>query len=273
MTIKVYAISQYLYCPYKLCLSQRYEGSKKGIYEIKKVSSAYRLMKYLHQDFEDMLRSNMWRVEVNMEVAEIKNILFKGVYSLIENALAIIDLDYYIQSPLRLKEEWINALQLEIEILALRIFKIMNNTNQAGREIMEMILPPALYSYLIYDKCLDLSGIVDKIEIIDGKYYPVKIKYGSPPLRGVWESDALEMVAYSLLTEKEFEIDVNVSFVEYVQLGDKRPVIIDSEIRASFFKLMDQVRKIIYDHEYPEIVQNLNKCKVCEYRTLCEHRG
>ncbi len=39
-----------------------------------------------------------------------------------------------------------------------------------------MFFPNCMYSYLMKDKQLDLVGICDKIEIIDGKYYPISFK-------------------------------------------------------------------------------------------------
>ena len=58
----------------------------------------------------------------------------------------------------------------------------------------------------------------DKIEIIDGKYYPISIKGSNPPIKGVWDQDAIELVAHAILLEEEFETEVFVGFVDYEKI-------------------------------------------------------
>lgn len=274
MTIRVYCISQFLFCPYKLLLSQVHDEKK--LADSKNQSKSRTIVtisKHLHHDFVDMVRMNMWSVERGMNKEEVIENLLNGIPSLIKNASENVTHLCDCYAGEQLENEWASRIKIEIEILALKIIKIMNTTRKSGRELIEMMFPPSLNSYLIYDSYLDLVGKVDKIEIMDGNYFPVKIKYGNPPLRGIWDSDALEVVAYALLTEREFETDVNVGFVEYVTLGEKRPVIIDSEIREGFFRVMDEIRNIIYENEAPEIVINPRKCESCEYINTCEYGG
>ncbi|MBU4534735.1 MAG: CRISPR-associated protein Cas4 [Euryarchaeota archaeon] len=274
MTIRVYCISQFLFCPYKLLLNHIHDEIKVADSKTHlKSRSIVAISKRLHHDFLDMIRMNMWSVERGMVKEDVIEILLNGIPSLIKNASENIIQSFDLHTGEKLEKEWAFGIKIEIEILALKIIKIMNTTRKSGRELIEMMFPPSLNSYLIYDSYLDLVGKVDKIEIMDGNYFPVKIKYGNPPLRGVWDSDALEVVAYALLTEREFETDVNVGFVEYVTLGEKRPVIIDSEIREGFFRVMDEIRDIIYGNEDPEIVINPKKCESCEYSNICEYSG
>ncbi len=71
-------------------------------------------------------------------------------------------------------------------------------------------------------------GQIDKIEIIDGVYYPIKIKTNLPPLKGVWLSDAIHITAYAYLMEHEFNKEVPVGFVNYMRVGSKKPVLINT---------------------------------------------
>ena len=73
--------------------------------------------------------------------------------------------------------------------------------------IIDMFFPNCMYSYLLKDPQLELIGICDKIEIIDGKYYPIIIKNSNPPIKGVWNQDSLELVAHAILLEEEFDTE------------------------------------------------------------------
>lgn len=43
-----------------------------------------------------------------------------------------------------------------------------------------MLFPPLLIEFSIEDPELNLRGQLDRIEIVDGSYYPVEIKSGLP---------------------------------------------------------------------------------------------
>lgn len=114
-----------------------------------------------------------------------------------------------------------------------------------------------------------MVGVCDKIEIIDGKNYPVLLKSSNPPLKGVWDSDAIELVAYAILIEEEFEKDVYVGFVDYEKIGDRRPVVMDVNIRKEFFDIIREVKEIIDNKKKPNVKKHSKKCEKCEYEDIC----
>ncbi len=97
--------------------------------------------------------------------------------------------------------------------------------------------------------------------------YPENLK--NPPLRGIWDSDAIEIAAYALLIEREFDTEVLVGFVDYENFGDKRPVIVDSELKEGLFIVIDAIREIINLGELPEVNINPKKCEKCSYLEIC----
>ena len=47
----------------------------------------------------------------------------------------------------------------------------MNSLGKDGQQVVEMFFPNCMYTYLIRDPQIDLIGVCDKIEIINGHYY------------------------------------------------------------------------------------------------------
>jgi CRISPR-associated exonuclease Cas4 len=48
-------------------------------------------------------------------------------------------------------------------------------------------------------------------------------------------------------------------------------VIIDTDARKSFFKVLTNVNKIVENGEIPTVKTNLKKCENCEYKELCDN--
>ena len=126
-----------------------------------------------------------------------------------------------------------------------------------------------MYSYLLKDIQLELIGICDKIEIIDGKYYPITIKNSNPPLKGVWDQDAIELVSYAILLEEEFDTEVFVGFVDYEKIGERRPVVMDVNLRKGLFEVIREVKEITENRKLPKVKKTHKKCEKCEYENIC----
>lgn len=138
-----------------------------------------------------------------------------------------------------------------------------------GARISEMFFPSSMYSYYIKDDKLDLTGMCDKIEVIDGIYYPISFKNNTPPIKGVWNQDALELAAQALLIEQEFDCDVYVGFVEYQKIGERRPVVMDVNIRKGVFDVLHEMNQLKLMKKAPNVKINKKKCEMCEYANIC----
>ena len=104
---------------------------------------------------------------------------------------------------------------------------------------------------------------------MDGKYYPVTLKSSKPPIRGVWDQDVLELVAHAILLEDEFETEVYVGFVDYEKIGDRRPVVMDVNLRKALFEVIREVKEIIENKKLPKVRKSPKKCEKCEYNNIC----
>lgn len=267
MSIKVSSINEYLYCPLKLYIKYHLELDNSLDKELNEKSNL-KIIRQLRMDFQDMIRKNLLKIQKEMNASEINEILFQDVPHLLNKSMEYYEFKDDSEKSL-LYKELENDLKVENTILALRIKKILVKTKKEPFQVAEMIFPPALQGYIIRDKNLEMSGSVDKIEIIDGKYYPVSRKSKNPPLRGIWDSDALEIAAHALLIEREFDTEVMVGFVDYENIGDRRPVIIDSELKEGLFIILDAIKDIINQGELPEVSINPKKCEKCSFLDIC----
>ena len=149
----------------------------------------------------------------------------------------------------------------------------MELLDKNGDELTEMFFPTCMYSYLIRDVSLELVGNVDKIEIINGNYIPILLRQSNPPMKGTWDSDAIEIVANAILIEQEFNTYVSAGFVDYLKLGERRIVLINQEQRKSFFRILTNINEILDKGAVPKVKTNLKKCENCEYLEICENKN
>ena len=170
-----------------------------------------------------------------------------------------------------LQRELIHEINLNLKILSLKVAQAMKALDKNGDEIQGLFFPSCMYNYLIRDLGLDLIGVIDKIEVEKGNYFPISLKSSNPPIRGVWDGDLMEVIANGLLIEQEFNTYTTVGYVDYLKIAERRPVIIDTDARKSFFKVLTHINKIVEDGEIPNVRTHLKKCENCEYKELCDN--
>ena len=205
-----------------------------------------------------------------MQVKEILGELLKDipefldiVYNQYQDAEVVDNVSYNFEI---LKED----LKFNSWLIAIKAQKMLK-TGLTGAEAVNLLFPPSLLEFRIEDKENGLLGKIEKIEIVDGVYYPVKIKTNLPPLKGVWQSDAIQITAYAYLMEHEFNKEVLVGFVNYMRVGSKKPVLINTSLREKFSQIFNEIVSIVYDDKFPEVVLNVNKCRSCDYYEICEY--
>lgn len=264
--ISLRKIKTYMYCPMQLY----YQYNIHGDIENKNYETG-RNIKEIRLEIQDIIQRNLKRTQNNMSVEDIEKELFKNVNYYINNRInEMHDPEKYDSDDLeKYKNDLSNETRYNIKILALKAKRYMNLTNKDGNKILEMLYPTSMYNYILRDPQLNISGLADKIEIINGKYFPIIFKSSTPPIKGVWENDSIELAFNSILIEEEFDTEVYVGFVEYVNLSERRPVIIDVNLRKNLFRILDQVRQIIINKEIPCVKYDENKCERCEFKSLC----
>jgi CRISPR-associated exonuclease Cas4 len=219
-------------------------------------------------DILDLIQKNMRKIKKDMGLVQIEHVLSENIDSYIKStADAIISMD------LGLDNEKINQIiddaYFNIKITSIKIKQAMTILDKNAFAIIDMFFPNSMYSYLLKDPQLELIGMCDKIEIMDGKYYPVTLKSSNPPIKGVWDQDAIELVAHAILLEDEFETEVYVGFVDYEKIGDRRPVVMDVNLRKALFEIIREVKEITENKKLPNVKKSAKKCEKCEYKEIC----
>lgn len=256
----------YMYCPRKLYIQENIIQGQIKIHPI------YNELKTLKNDLQIILSNNMRKIKKEMDLESIEKILTSKIPTTIEttfNEIVVDDIKLSDEEIDKLYENINNQIYYDIQILTFKTKKAMEILKQDGSSISGMFFPSAMYSYYIKDDKLDLIGVCDKIEIVDGVYYPIIFKNNTPPIRGVWHQDAVELATQALLIEREFDKDVFTGFVEYQKIGERRPVIMDSNIRKEIFKLLQDIEQLTKYDQAPQVKINENKCNICEYKDIC----
>ena len=289
--ISVSTIKSYMFCPLKLYFQSNIDEDVEDDYFISKT------LKDLRIDIQDILHKNLRHIKKDMNEKEIEKRLSIGISNQVKTTFEIIeeinDKEETDESNLKkdediefideekkedendnlkeLKKELINEINLNIKILSLKVAQSMKVLDRDGSEIQNLFFPTSMYNYLIRDIGLDLIGVIDKIEVEKGNYFPISLKSSNPPVNGVWDGDFMEAIANALLIEQEFNTYVTVAYIDYLKIADRRAVIIDTDARKSFFKVLTSVNKIVENGEIPTVKTGLKKCENCEYKELCDN--
>ena len=289
--ISVSTIKSYMFCPLKLYFQSNIDEDVEEDYFISKT------LKDLRIDIQDILHKNLRHIKKDMDEKEIEKRLSIGISNQVKTTFEIIeeinDKEETDESNLKkdediefideekkekendnlneLKKELIKEINLNIKILSLKVSQSMKVLDKDGSEIQNLFFPTSMYNYLIRDIGLDLIGVIDKIEVEKGNYFPISLKSSNPPINGVWDGDFMEAIANALLIEQEFNTYVTVAYIDYLKIADRRAVIIDTDARKSFFKVLTSVNKIVENGEIPTVKTNLKKCENCEYKELCDN--
>ncbi len=298
--ISISTIKSYMFCPLKLYFQSNIDEETEDDYFISKT------LKDLRMDIQDILSKNLRHVKKDMNEKEIEKRLAIGISNQVKTTFDIIEeineknrnKENEDESNLKkddeiefidennseikteenedeklkeLKKELIDEINLNLKILSLKVERSMKVLDKDGSEIKNLFFPTCMYNYLIRDIGLDLIGVIDKIEVEKGNYFPISLKSSNPPINGVWDGDFMEAIANALLIEQEFNTYVTVAYIDYLKIADRRAVIIDTDARKSFFKVLTSVNKIVENGEIPTVKTNLKKCENCEYKELCDN--
>ncbi|MEL7671025.1 CRISPR-associated protein Cas4 [Methanobacterium sp.] len=268
--ISVSSISEFVYCPVKAFLNQ----TQKDNIQTREMIHG-KLVHEIRRGYEEITKQNMWSIKENIELEYIFSTIFEEVPPFIEKVSKKYS-DKYEMDYSALKDicnDLEDDLKLESQFLSLKVKKILNTTSKRGNEIAEMFFPQSLLEFSLKNEELNLMGKIDKIEVINGVYYPVEVKTGMPPSKGVWLADALQVAAYAVLMDYELNKEVLVGFVDYIKVCERRPVVVNSVLHNKLLGVLDDMLTMFEKQEIPEFKLNKKKCEKCEYADICEYYG
>ncbi len=271
--ISVSTIRTYMFCPLKLYFQSNLNEDIEEDFTVSKT------VKELRIDLQDIYQRNMRHLNKDMSLEEIENKLSRQVNDYIKTNFAILEEEKEddenfeeLEEIIDLRNKLIEESKLTAKLLSIKAKQAMNSFDKDGSEIYELFFPTCMYNYLIRDLGLDIVGVIDKIEVIKGNYYPITFKSNNPPLKGVWDADLIEIVANAILIEQEFDTQVYVGFIDYLTINERRPVTISTDLRKTLFRILTEINRIKRG-DIPKVKNNLKKCKNCEYKELCDNQS
>ncbi len=123
---------------------------------------------------------------------------------------------------------------------------------------------------IVVSEKLGMSGSVDKLIRTDEEVIPCVIKTGKCPEFSVWRSERVQLAAYAMLIEEEFETTVKRGFVEYIRTAEFRESRIRKKDRALALQILKRVKRIKLG-AFPEKGVHA-PCDTCSFIDRCETR-
>ncbi|MCX9083424.1 MAG: CRISPR-associated protein Cas4 [Candidatus Methanoperedens sp.] len=114
----------------------------------------------------------------------------------------------------------------------------------------------------------EITGSPDRLVKIGENLIPSIIKTGKMPENGVWQTDRLQLTAYSILVEEKYGYIIEKGFVEYARWGIVRPVVIKRNERRKVLQIKERIKKI-HAGFMPEKPDDA-PCQYCRFSGICD---
>ena len=187
---------------------------------------------------------------INDIADDVKHVYKRELSTLAADVFDAVKLD--LASNILKDSEWLNKIRAENELL------VLQKVHGYDRE------------HTMVSEKLSLSGSVDKLIVTDDEVIPCMIKTGKCPEYSVWRSDRMQLAAYSMLIEAEFETTVRRGFVEYIRTAEFRACPIRRKDRAFALQTLKHVKRIKRG-AFPDKGANA-PCDNCIFLDQCETR-
>lgn len=258
--INVTDITSYLYCPRKLYL--------KKVRGLKEEATKPMILGFLkHKVFENFSKNEeglITNITEKIGKGEIKEKYRNELKKIISN----VSKKYWKTLKgfgIDLKElsESVNQfMDREIELRKQSIGRTLEK-GYLGGELWDNLKPKYLTELRIESPELGLKGRVDRVKLGNG-ITPYEIK--TRKKNRVYFSDKIQLAAYSLLLEKEFEKKIGRGVIEMSK--SKEIINLDEGLKKKVLEIAEKIRNL-EKNKPPKIPSNFNKCKNCRLKKEC----
>jgi len=208
-----------------------------------------------------------------MTVEEIYEIYKKAHLNMLRKAIVIHKTDLKkrgVELSKVFEEIW-PGLMKETLLRAGRLYDFIKANEVYGTDLWEMLEPKVKAEISINSKELGLKGKIDELEFFKDGCVPVELKTGKCPEEGVWLNHKIQVAAYCMLVEKQFNCRVNSGIVYYLDYGVRRTVVMNSYLRSEVKELIQKIKLSLNSKEIPRL-KITNKCDNCELRQICHNK-
>jgi len=258
-------LSSYLYCPRKLFISN-------VLLVEEPIKVELILGTIWHQTYESLNNSE------ESIVTSIATSNYQEIFDIYRHKYSKILRDVILKNKFKLKEfntsmidvfnkYWPNF-EEEAKEHALNISSFISKHKIFGKELWNKLTPKILSEQYFKSKKLNLSGVIDVIEIHENKFHvPIELKTGKFPEKGMWDGHRIQLAAYMLLLDDAGK-NVNEAVMKY-RGTDKRILLMNSFLKDEVLDLINKTSTILNSLEVPKYVDNKNKCKSCQFKDTC----
>ena len=156
-----------------------------------------------------------------------------------------------------------SILKIARKEIELRIHSIQETIKKGyfGKELWRNLKPKYQTEFEVISEELGLKGRIDRVKFAE-EIVPYEIKTREE----IYESDKLQLAAYSLLLESEFNKKINLGVVEVENKQEE--ILISEELKSKVLEIADKIRNM-KEAEFPS---SFSKCEKCRLKQECFER-
>ena len=267
MKLSVSMLSAYLYCPRMLFL-QKVLAVEEPLKESLVLGSLrHEIYDFINKSEQKIVASIMEKMQYSQLLSAYKSSYSKILKEkIIQNKPKIREVNLDIVNVF--KKTWPLILN-EAELRAKNIFNFILEYDVYGNELWEKLTPKIISEKSIESEKLQLKGIIDRIEVYENSYVPIELKTGKMPKEGVWPGHRIQIAAYAMLIEENFNTNVKEGFIRYLDTNETRQIAINPFMKEEIIDLTKEIQNLLKNQEIPNYCENRNKCINCGLRNTC----
>lgn len=258
--ISVTELTAYMFCPRKLWLSKVHGLREPPTREMILGRIKHRALEIFtisEKDFIKSLSQGLTSSEINEKYKQLMR--ESAIYAFQENADNASKFSLTLTTFLA---EFLPNTEEEIKIRVLPLLEALKSFH--GRDIWENLNPKYSSELSIESFKLGLKGRVDRVEFSKNngseKIIPYEIK--TRQSEEVYESDKIQLAAYSLLLEDKMNKPIPLGVIELRK--SKKQIEISNELKSKVFELIEKVKNL--KGEFPS---SFSKCAHCKLKKEC----
>ena len=258
-------LSSYLYCPRKLFISSVLKIKEPPKEELVKGKIWHQTYEFINKNDESIVKS-------------IKTSNYQEIYAFFRKNYARFLRNAIIMNKTELKEFNIKLIDIfkdywenfdsEAKLRALNLSQFILKHNIFGEELWIMLEPKIISEQYFKSEKLNLSGIIDMIEVYKDFHVPGEIKTGKVPNKGIWDNHRVQLAAYMMLLEDSGK-KTGEGYMKYKGIEEKRILAMNPMLKEEVIDLIRKVNIIISGFDAPDFVDNKNKCNKCQVKDTC----
>ncbi|HII15023.1 MAG TPA: CRISPR-associated protein Cas4 [Nanoarchaeota archaeon] len=262
--MSVSALTSYLYCRRKTYLNYVLKIYGAGKKEVLSGRIKHEVIDYVNKNEKEIVEAIYGGSQDDIELVYRGN-YFRALNSIIEKHKAEIE-KFRQKKEDAVAETW-PVLLKEAKVRARNVFDFMQKHKLAGKELWERLTPKYISEVPVASFSLGLNGKIDKVEMhSEDCFIPFELKTGKAPKEGMWDNHRIQLACYIMLLKEKYAA-VNEGFLEYLDAGDRRKVVLNPFIEDEVKTLIVKVKDLLDSSVPPEKDGNEAKCAKCE---LCE---